>query len=314
MSNWARNYQRRGFSLNDEMIKEKALFFASTCGCPEGKEKVLTTSWVEKFKHKNNLLGSMSRKGSTDTRSGSTSPTRNNTDSTGDSAVQSPSGHSSSSGLSPTQSLECKKELADGVPDLAGGYQHDHSKSTTSLDTASLAEMASPTSTLLSDSPFTPTSQSRPLAIPPDGNHTSRPRSQTFPSMPIDPTLLSADETLDSQRTKLSVLESPLEMDDQKDGAFDQSNVIKRNRSNPEIKSKSMQPPAKSNTGSPVTSLPTQNEARKALALLMNYFKHQSIGLAPDDYLIIGKMMGWLDLSKRQQSMLLGGLTRIDEQ
>ncbi|KAK4953485.1 hypothetical protein LTR66_013643, partial [Elasticomyces elasticus] len=57
LANWAKNYQSHGYPLNDQLIKEKALFFASTCGCPEGKEKVCTTAWLEKFKHKNNLLG-----------------------------------------------------------------------------------------------------------------------------------------------------------------------------------------------------------------------------------------------------------------
>lgn len=320
LSNWARNYQRQGFPLNDEMIKEKALFFASTCGCPEGKEKVLTASWLEKFKHKNNLLGAKSRKGSIDTRSGSTSPTRNITDSTGESAVQSPRERSPSSSLSP-KSQEGKKEVADGVPDLAGGYKHGHSQSTTSLDTSS-AGMVSPTSTLVSDSPFTPTSQSRLPSVPTGSNTTKRPRSQTFPLMPIDPSLLSADETLDPQCTKLSVLESPGEMEDVKMESaargFDQANVIKRNRSNPEIKTKSMQPPPsipKSNTVSPVTSpgLPTQDEARQALELLMNYFQHHPTGLPAQDYMTLGKLMARLEVTKSQQNTLLGGLTRIDE-
>lgn len=326
--NWARNYQRHGHPLNDEMIKEKALFFASTCGCPEGKDKVLTSSWLEKFKQKNNLLGAKVRKGSIGLKSGSSSPTPINTDSASSSS-QSPCSPPGGFGspLSP-QSHGIKKE-ADGLPELAGGYQHGHSQSTTSLDTTSSVGMTSPTSTLVSDSPFTPTSQSR----LPYGHNMSRPRSQTFPCVPIDPNLLTADESMDSQCIKtegdsqlgLTILESPLEMDDRQSRTIKGAQppiVIKRNRSNPEIKTTSMQPPqsvSKSTTAaSPVSAgsaprSPTQDEARSALELVINYFQHQPAGLAVQEFVTIGKLMERLELARSHQSTLLGGLTRIDE-
>ena len=337
LSNWARNYQRQGYPLNDEMIKEKALFFASTCGCPEGKEKVLTTVWLEKFKAKNSLLGAKTRKRSAGgTRSGSTSPARINTDLASDSAVQSPRRPSPSSPnglgspLSLTQSADgVKREPSDGLPELTGGYQHGHSKSTTSLDTTS-TETTSPTSTLVSDSPFTPTSQSR---LSTSGSNTTRPRSQTFPLVPIDPSLISGDESVDPscikadphQSSSVAILESPLGMDDDSSQTHatlkgaSPPNVIKRNRSNPEIKTHSMQPPptvSKSTNASPITgpASPTQDEARRALELVMNYFQHQPAGLAAQEYVTIGKLMERLELAKGQQHTLLGGLTRIDEQ
>lgn len=305
------------------MIKEKALFFASTCGRSEGKEKILTSAWLEKFKHKNSLLGAKTRKGSMGRR-GSNSPPRIKTDST----IQSPIGpspssptHEFGSPLSPTQSQDgMKRELAEDLPELAGGYQHGHSKSTTSLDTTSTG-MVSPTSTLVSDSPFTPTSQSR---LPSAGSNTSRPRSQTFPLAPIDPTLINADPSMDMQYTKgdhqpysVAILESPLEMDEETcHFRRGDSNVIKRNRSNPEIKT-SMQPPpsvSKPATVSPISApqSPTQDEARSALELVMNYFQHQPAGLAAQEYVTIGKLMERLELAKSQHNTL-GGLTRIDE-
>ncbi|KAJ5678915.1 hypothetical protein N7462_007159 [Penicillium macrosclerotiorum] len=331
LSNWARNFQRQGYRLNDEMIKEKALFFASTCGCPEGKDKVLTTSWLEKFKQKNSLMGAKPRKGSQDgrsgRRSGSNSPTRINTDvqSPGRSPAASASptngSHGFGSPLSPARSQESvKKELSDTLPELTGGYQqHGHSQSTTSLDTTSSAGMTSPTSTLVSDSPFTPTSQSR-LS----GLNGARPRSQTFPLVPIDPGLLSADDSQTSKvegSVSVAILESPIDMDETSRPAmkgFDPTNVIKRNRSNPEIKVNSMQPPpmfSKSTTVSPISApgSPTQDEARRALELVMNYFQHQPAGLAAQEYVTIGKLMERLELAKGQQTTLLGGLTRIDE-
>lgn len=306
------------------MIKEKALFFASTCGCPEGKEKVSTTAWLEKFKQKNNLLGAKKRRGSTEIRSGSNSPTHLNTDF--GSALQSPTGPSPTSPidgfgspLSPTSQEGMKRDMTE-LPDLTGGYQHGYSKSTTSIDTS--AGMVSPTSTLVSDSPFTPTSQSR---LPAANSNTNRPRSQTFPLVPIDPTLLSADEITDPHRQKrelqqslsVTTLQSPLEMEDSKSTIcpINQTNVIKRNRSDPEITTKSMPPPSKSATISPISTpgSPTQDEARRALELVINYFDHQPSGLAAQEYMTIGKLMERLDLAKNQAGFLLGGLPRIDE-
>ncbi|KAJ5915062.1 DNA binding HTH domain Psq-type [Penicillium verhagenii] len=319
LSNWVRNYQRGGYPINDEIIREKALFFASTTCGPEGKDKVLTTAWLEKFKQKNNLLGAASRKGSLDARrSGSNSPTRINTNfSSNGSAIHSPHNR-------------IKREY-DTVPELSGGYLHAHSKSTTSLDTNSTG-MISPSSTLVSDSPFTPTSQSR-LPYSGSSNNTngnnSRPRSSTFP-LPIDPTLITADHSIDRESSKIdprkagpvAILESPLEFDDEDAHAHikgsDPRKLIKRNRSNPEITTKSMQPPpvvSKSATVSPISApgSPTQDEARHALELVMNYFQHQPAGLAAQEYVTIGKLMERLDLAKSQGYAFPSGLPRIDE-
>lgn len=308
------------------MITEKALFFANNCGCPEGIEKVLTASWLEKFKQKNNLLGAKIRKGSTGgrngVRSGSNSPSRINTDSAGESAVPSPGGPSPPSStnelgspVSATQSQEgTKREGADGLPEL------DHSKSTTSPDTTS------PTSTLVSDSPFTPTSQAR---LPFSGNNTNRPRSQTFHSIPIDPSLLTASELMDTgcktesqQPSSIGILESPLEMESEVSvKGIDPAKILKRNRSDPEIKTNAMQPPssdAKSSSVSPISESsapdsPTQDEARRALELVMNYFQQQPSGLPAQEYITIGKLMQRLELAKSHQSALLGSLPPIVE-
>ncbi|KAJ5629232.1 hypothetical protein N7528_002889 [Penicillium herquei] len=327
LSNWARNYSRQGFPINDEMIREKALFFAHTCGCPEGKDRVLTTSWLEKFKQRNNLAGAKSRKGSLSARrSGSNSPTRINTGSPTGSASQSPisPGNPFGSPISPIQSPDVIKRESDGCPELSGGYLHIHSKSTTSLDTSSTG-MTSPSSTLVSDSPFTPTSQHRlPCSV---GSNTSRPRSSTFPLAPIDPTLITADHSMDGDCSKVDVtqpvaiLESPLEFGDEEARiaikGSDPKKLIKRNRSNPEIKTQSMQPPpvvSKSTAVSPISApeSPTQDEARQALELVMNYFQQQPSGLAAQEYVTIGKLMERLELAK-SQGHILGGLTRIDE-
>ncbi|PYH95009.1 centromere binding protein B [Aspergillus ellipticus CBS 707.79] len=334
LSNWARNYQRQGYPLNDEMIREKALFFASTCGSSDGKEKVLTNSWLEKFKRKYNLMGARNRKGSFSAKSECGSPTCLSINSALASTVgsptllspTSPTGFLTPSPLSPVQSNEnIRGELAQSLAEIASGYQHAHTKSTTSLDTSSSfsAGVTSPTSTLVTDSPFTPTSQSLHSA---DGNLT-RPRSQTFPLSSSDPNLMATDDqseelTKASLRQSLSISghESPIEepRDRKILPVLDTSAAtIKRNRSDPDFKANSIYPPLfpKSNTVSPVSSpgSPTQDEARKALELVMSYFKQQPAGLGADDYMTIGKLMERLELAKAQQTTLPGGLSRIDE-
>lgn len=327
LSNWVRNYQRHGYSLSDEMIKEKALFFASTCGANEGKKKVLTTSWLETFKNKNNL-GAKSRKSSfSTTKSDPDSPTGLSINSALASAIQSPTllsptspGFTTPSPLSPTHSQVNIK--AEALAELISDYQqHIETKNPSSLDTS----VTSPTSTLVSESPFTPTSQSRNTSA---DSFPNRPRSQTCPLSTVDPGSMLPDKSFDqvSPRTSLqspfpgTLQESPMEdkYDPKKLPGLDTSaNMIKRNRSNPEIRAKTIYPPlfSKSTTVSPVSSpgSPTQDDARKALELVMNYFEAQPAGLGPQEYVTIGKLMERLELAKGQQTTLPGGLTRIDE-
>jgi hypothetical protein len=329
LSNWVRNYQRQGYPLSDEMIREKALFFANTCGSPDGKEKVLSASWLEKFKQKNNILGAKSRKSSF-TKSDSESPTRLTINSPLASAVQSPSvlspisptGFTSPSPLSPMQSRENMR--ADALSEAFGDYRLTHAKSATSLDTTSSvsAGVTSPSSTLVTDSPFTPTSQSRNTSTETSSN---RPRSQTFPLSVVDPSIMATEDGLDPLSSKPDLHAFPGTAPEPPSGDQNppfmptldtSSNTIKRNRSNPEIKTKSIYPPlySKSNTVSPVSSpgSPTQDEARRALELVMNYFEQQPAGLGAQEYLTIGKLMERLELAKAQNT-LPGGLTRIDE-
>ncbi|KAK3612812.1 hypothetical protein LTR22_028449, partial [Elasticomyces elasticus] len=53
---WARNQERKGLPLTDEVIREKGRAFASTSTTPEIQQS-WSSSWIEKFKQKNNLLG-----------------------------------------------------------------------------------------------------------------------------------------------------------------------------------------------------------------------------------------------------------------
>ncbi|CBF74754.1 hypothetical protein AN4077.2 [Aspergillus nidulans FGSC A4] len=325
LSNWVRNYQRGGHGLTDEMIREKALFFASTCGS-DGKEKVLSNSWLEKFKQKNGLLGAKVRKGSFGAKSDSESPTGLSINSALASAVHSPSvlspisptGFVSPSALSPAQSHEnIRGSISVGPTDLGIDFQHSHSRSTISLDTTA---SFSPTSTLLTESPFTPSSQSR---ISPTDVNSSRPRSQTFPIANADPHSMPTDDLSEPTSTMKGLL--PAAMEDAVGDDCDQKvalnidtspGTIKRNRSNPDIRARTIYPPSysRSTTVSPISSpgSPTQDEARKALELVVNYFEHQSSGLGAQEAVTIGKLLERLQLAQ-QPPTLPGGLTRIDE-
>lgn len=342
LSNWARNYQRKGFTLTDAMIKEKAHFFATTCASQDGKHKILTASWLEKFKQKNHLSGSKSRKNSMDTvASDGESVSRLQSPKSTEASPISPTGLTPSP-LSPSQSQEkLKKEPSDSLFDFSmdKNSKHGHSQSTTSVDTVpSLSiEVGSPTSPLVSGSPLTPKLRSR---LPSISSAINRPRSQTFP-LCSDAETNGNGEHKRSKRTKHgsisvsvtnSVANSPVEKEQQQqqhregDAAISprDASAIKRSPSNPDIKSPvSMQPPpvpvSKSSTtvNSPVSSpgTPTQDEARRALELVMSYIQSQpaGLGLQASDYITMGKLMEKLELVHKQSNLVLGKLDRIDE-
>lgn len=254
--NWARNYQRQGGILTDTMIKQKAHFFSTTCGGSDGKQKVLTTSWFEMFKRKNNLTVSKSRKGSVDTVISN------------EEIVANPIGVVSPTPQLPTQQSSQETMKKESIEGADMNYKHSHSQSTTSPDTApSLsASVRSPTSPLVSKNPY-----------------------------PLEEATLERFAPQD-----------------------DKVNGVTQNKSTPDIKT-TMQPPPlpKSSTISPVSSptSPTQDEARRALELVMNFFQNQptTMGLQAQDYITIGKLMEKLELAQNQAGSMTGRLSRIDE-
>lgn len=326
LSIWARNNQRQGLPLTDAAIREKALFFASTVGGPEGHQKVLSSSWLEKFKQKNGLTGPKSRKGSVDAvndleggGSGHSNISLTTHTPSGVSPI-SPNGVTTPSPLSPElHQIRLNKDGSDGLPDCANDFRHSHSQSTTSLESIpSLPANVTSPGTLIfsSENPFTTTSQSRVLN---PGSNSSRPRSQTFPMTGTEPGLVSngsSDHVSPKSALHQSLSTTVLEEDTASTPPSDPG-VIKRNRSNPEIKTTSMHPPPlpNSNAVSPISSpgSPTQDEARKALELVMNYFQNQPSGLGAQDYMTIGKLMEKLELAQNQAAALPRGLHRIDE-
>ena len=217
------------------MIRDKARAFATTTTMPENHH-VLSSTWIEKFKLKNNLLGARSRKGSLapDDAEGLSALASSSHSPSGTSPI-SPSGLGSPSPveLHSTQSHESlKHESPDSYLDFGSRHAPFHSQSTTSLnstftDTAPSSFSPGP---LSPTSPFfTPDSGTAPspfvppqTAIPPltarpilpvtpaIGSSSQRPRSQTFPLLDQ---YMSGAGSADAPTPKYAsaVLDSPME-------------------------------------------------------------------------------------------------------
>jgi hypothetical protein len=325
------------------MIREKARFFAATVGNNESQSKLNSTTWLERFKQKNNLVGGRLKKSPTNSRpifseDGITVLDSSTTSTSHTSAEMSPM---SPEDISPTTSHSsqgtARHETSDGFFDFVGaGYRHTHSQSATSLNTGysgmSVAPLlvSSPTSSHLTDAdgvgPFTPELSAR---LPPLGSNFSRPRSQTVPNLNLEQGAMVKADMSDEITPKLSdpsaltnMLDSPLEEKRALTNPFD---AMKRTNSYPGVHTNtqtSMQPPPlpKSETASPVTSpvvSPTQQEARRALELVMTFFQCQPTGVVdPTEYMTMGKLMQKLELAQSPDGVpsLPGGLHRIDEE
>ncbi|OCL06415.1 CenpB-DNA-bind-domain-containing protein [Glonium stellatum] len=345
LSNWARNHQRQGLPLNDAMIREKARFFATTVGNSESHLKANSTSWLEKFKQKNNLMGAKSRKNSLAEESEGTSNPPSNSQTPNGISPTSPSGVPSPSpiAMAATKSEESlKTESPDSYVDFTNGHRPFHSQSNTSLssvftDTAPSSFSAGPTSPT---SPFfTPDSACGPSSFMPSqqargqpgSSNFQRPRSQTFPMLVGVEQYISpppSSEPMTPKYLNSTALESPLsEMQSSLGGGVDDAM-----QSQSQIVTSSMQPPPvpavppvsiplqqrqQSSPISPDNSAPgspSQEDARRALEIVMNFFEHQPSGFVePQEYVMIGKLMEKLKL-QRNGEHLPGGMHRIPEQ
>ncbi|KAB2100040.1 hypothetical protein AG0111_0g11638 [Alternaria gaisen] len=57
LSNWAKKHQEQGLLLSDAVIRDKARFFAQAVGSQKSLRKINGTTWLEKFKQKNHIMG-----------------------------------------------------------------------------------------------------------------------------------------------------------------------------------------------------------------------------------------------------------------
>lgn len=329
------------------MIREKARFFVATVGNNESQSKLNSTTWLERFKQKNNLGGGgRLKKSPTDSRinifpeDGITVVDSSTTSASHTSAEMSPM---SPDGISPTSSDSSQgtatHDVSDGFFDFVGtGYRHSHRQGAASLNAGysgipiAPALVSTPTSPQLTEaggvSPFTPDGNQQ--RLPPLASNFSRPRSQTVPNLNLDQGPMIKADLSDEVTPKLSdssamthMLEPPAM--DEKPVMASSFDTMKRTNSFSSIhphRDTSMQPPAapRSDTASPAVSpisSPTQQEARRALELVMAFFQTQPVGVVePNEYMTMGKLMQKLEVvhSPDRTPSLPGGLHRIDEE
>ena len=345
LSNWARNHQRSGLPLNDSIIREKARFFATTVGSSDCHAKVNSNSWLEKFKQKNHLMGAKPRKPS-DAHSElglDTAPPSGNQTPNGISPI-SPAGIVSASPVSTTQSREhAQTESPDSYGNFAGLYKHTHSQSATSLASGytdvtapSSFSPQSPTSSFFSDMNISgPLVASEPSkSIPLSGANSGRRRSPTFPMLEAEEfsSIPHSGETMNQCRVQETMTSHPIDTPNGEHPVRNlsisssdlhtlpsqpPSNVQSPLQGSPAI----MAPPPnplrsssihhQSTAASPV-SLPSQEEARKALELVMSFFQHQPSGVVdPQEYFMMGKLMEKLKV-QGPLGELPGGMHSID--
>ena len=329
LSNWARNHQRQGLLLNDNIIRDKARFFATTVGSSDSHAKVNSNSWLEKFKQKNHLMDAKPRRASdaqesdsglqTGAQSGSQTPN-------GISPI-SPGGVASPSPISPRQSRDnLKTESPHNYLDFSNDYKHNHSQGATSLascftDTTAPSSFSpqSPTSPFFSPdlngvtSPFSGSQQSN--ITPVSSTNGPHPRSQSFPMLAVQPNFravtgpgstLSQREVQDLMTGRaiqtpideypdrsLSISSAELPISSQPPSTVhspiqDNSPSLMAPPPNPIL------PPSSTNTSNVSSPIgpPSQDEARRALELVMNFFQNQPSGVIdPQEYITMGKLM-----------------------
>lgn len=230
VSVWAKNHQRQGLPLNNDMIRDKARVFATTVGSSDCVAKVNSPIWLEKFKQRNGLLGASLPESEAeesdmgqplDTGSGSQTPH-------GISPVSPAEQHSGS----PEQD-QVKNESSNGFGDFHSTFPRAHSQSEHSIGSyftdgtmpsTFSPDLRSPTSPFFSPlsscgpSPSIPSQIPRLPALAPAD---SRPRRQTFPTISSAPSYITPPTSATAEpmsTTKLfqqsvttSALESPLE-------------------------------------------------------------------------------------------------------
>jgi Tc5 transposase DNA-binding domain len=320
--NWARGRQRLGMPITDSLIKEKLRYFASTVAPSENHFKLNNTTWLEKFKQKNGLTGSKSRKGSIAEESEATS----NPESGSHTPNLSPTSPGTGKDRSPSAMsiVNDDKGVESASPDhfheYAPGHKAFHSMGSAFTDAGppSFSPGAtSPTSPFFGDhNPFAPPGHSH------GGEGFQRPRSQTFPVLGLSYGSPSSSEALTPKYTSSTTLESPAELisaGPSERGLPSLPSPGEGSRIDP--LSPSLGLPVQSS--SPATSAssigvqpssPTLEDTRRALEVVMNFFQHQPNGVVePQEYMVMGKLMEKLNIQPIRSREMPGGMYRIGE-
>lgn len=333
LANWARNHQKQGLPLNDAIIRDKARFFANTVGNSDSHLKANSTSWLEKFKQKNNLLGAKSRKSSIAEESEGNSNPPSNAHTPGGISPTSPSGISPSpiTAKKSEENLSVKTEVAEPF-EYSNHRRPFHSQSHTSLssvftDTAHSSFSAGPTSpTTLSSPFFTPDSAcgqnpfmgNQQARGQPGTANFQRPRSQTFPMLVGVEQYMSppaSSEALTPKYLNSTALDSPMTeirpplttLEEALQASPGQTNTSMQPPPVPPVAIPGQQSdPSQTTVGMDISSpiTPSQEEAARALELVMNFFQQQPQGFVePQEYVMIGKLMEKLKIKRSMDSL-----------
>lgn len=295
LSVWAKNTRKQGIPLSDNMIREKARFFAISVGISESHFKANSGSWLEKFKQKNNLHANGRGRSESDVTGisrGSVADRLAAARGVGGKRAPEHSKDSSAAGelMQHSNSQDSHNTSTDGSSDSAL-FDSLNTSATSGTSTYGDAGPASPAS------PFFNPDSGLSSALPSPGFHSrmgsmssqaNRPRSQTFPTMLLDPSLLSpppSNEPLTPKIMSNSLIQSPL-------GEF--SNPL-------------------ATPGSSIGSMePTKDEARRAMEVVIEFLRRQGpiggLKLEPDETKVVEKIMGKFQISDPSE-----GMGRIDE-
>ncbi|KAI4177064.1 MAG: hypothetical protein LQ343_000545 [Gyalolechia ehrenbergii] len=334
VSVWAKNHQRQGLPLSNEMIRDKARVFATTVGSSDCVAKVNSPIWLGKFKQRHRLLGARPPEPEAED-SDMGQPLETGSD------PQTPHGISPSSPAeqhpsSPEQD-QPKSEAPTGYTEFHPTFRIAQSESEHSpgsyftdnnIPSVFSPDLRSPTSPFFS--PITscdpsPSISSQAPRLPTLAPADPRPRRQTFPVVsggrpyvtpPTSATAEPVPHTKFFQQSMTSpALASPLE--EIKEPVLSMGSAIPDTHpqsatSTPmsnNISPASMAPPPHPSSASPrlhsstisgypsPNPPPSQDEARQALDILMKFLESQpSSAMDPQDYITMGKLMEKLKL------------------
>ncbi|KFX91493.1 hypothetical protein V490_05875 [Pseudogymnoascus sp. VKM F-3557] len=209
ISNWVLKQESNGRTPTDDEIIEQAKKYASGVSSHDDIQTFHTAEWLEEFRqtHKDNKKQLKRNRGAKLSRAVKLSRRSSETNmsdipaydqrSAGSSIANTPSGQSPSSSFDFASPHSAIKDEDDYPHFLSNGYRHSNSRSTTSLSSnltdttvgSSFSGGASSPATPFSFSPettqgpFQPPNYVRALAP----SYPQRPRSQTFPTLTVDP-------------------------------------------------------------------------------------------------------------------------------
>jgi len=337
MTNWAKKQQSNGVPLTDELIRKQALFFSATVGGRETQMKINSSSWLEKFKQKNNLGDSKSRKGSmTSPDSPTVLPANVEQESNVKEESMSPTGSSRTNSSSAVGMSKTRSQDSSGQGDVSNLRKRTpyQSQSNTSLSNAFNDTVSSNFSAASTDintpapSPETNTISasffpSQPIHQSTAPGNAQRARSQTFPLAGADQYISPPPSTqsITPKHTSAAVLESPIsEMPPPTSTTSASSALRLEHQEDSPLHFTAPSPPTYQSLASgtlptPISPAPpTTDEVRHALDVVMRFFRSQPPGLMdPQESMTVGKLIERLKLYPVGDQQLPGGLHRIPE-